>query len=196
LLASQPGVSRRTAVRLLGVCVLGTVAGCRPSKKSDDGATAPPVSPSASSTSSGRVAPPQALADRAAEDERALIAAYDDAIDTAPELEPVLAPLRADHAAHLVGLAPGAPTAPAGSPAGTSATPTPTPSAAGSTANVPSSPAQSQRAQTLSTLAARERAAAAARIDDLMSADGSLARLLASIGGCEASHASLLAVTS
>jgi hypothetical protein len=42
-------------------------------------------------------------------------------------------------------------------------------------------------------LAARERAAAAARIDDLMSADGSLARLLATIGGCEASHASLLA---
>jgi hypothetical protein len=201
LLASQPGLSRRAALRLLGVSALATIAGCRPSKKSDDGGTssggAPPAGgkPSAASASAGTIAPAQALAKLVADDERALIAAYDAAIEATPELESVLAPLRADHAAHLVGLTPGAPTTQGGSVAGTSATPTPTPSAvAGSAAaSPPNSPAQSLRAQTLTALAAKERAAAAARVDDLMSAEGSLARLLASIGGCEASHASLLA---
>jgi hypothetical protein len=204
LLASQPWLSRRTALRLLGVSALATVAGCRPSKKSDDGAASAVGSPSTSSSSSVSVASSQALARRVADDERTLIAAYDEAMRAAPDLEPVLAPLRADHAAHLVGLTPGAPTGPAGpagSAAGTSATPTPTPSAAGaatgsSAVKPPSSPAQSLRAQTLSTLAARERTAAAARVDDLMSAEGSLARVLASIGGCEAAHAALLAVAS
>jgi len=203
LLASQPRLSRRTALRLLGMSVLATIAGCRPSGKSnvDDGGTEPGA-PSATSSSSASVAPSQALADRVADDERALIAAYDEAIRAAPDLEPVLAPLRADHATHLVGLTPGAPTrpaGPAGSATGTSATPTPTPSAAAASAaaaaaNTPGSPAQSLRMQTLSTLAAKERTAAAARVDDLMSAEGSLARVLASIGGCEAAHAALLAV--
>lgn len=201
--ASPPRFSRRAALRLLGVGLLATVAGCRPSKKSDAAAT--PTSGLASS-SPPNVAPAQALAARAADDERALLAAYDAAIAAQPDLEPTLAPLRADHAAHLVGLVPGAPTTPAGPAdpaAGTSATPTPAPSSpsfatgegtpAGSSAG---SPAQSPRALALAALAAKERAAAAARVDDAMSAQGSLARLLASIGGCEASHASLLAVAS
>lgn len=197
MLTSQPGLSRRAALRLLGVSALATVAGCRPSKKSDDGSASSAGAPSAAGTrsaTSGAIAPAQALATRVADDERALIAAYDTAIEAMPELEPVLAPLRADHAAHLVGLTPGAPTTPASSVANTSATPTPTPSAAAGSAATgpPNSPAQSLRAQTLSALTAKERAAAAARVDDLMSAEGSLARLLASIGGCEASHAGLL----
>ena len=195
--ASPPSLTRRTALRLLGAALLATVAGCRPSKKSAGAST----SPSGAGLTPGRasattVPPSKALAARVADDERKLLAAYDAAIAHQPELTATLAPLRADHAAHLVALTPGAPTT-VSSPQPTSATPTPSvanPSAETSAAN-PGSPAQSLRAETLAALAAREHAAAAARVDDLMStADGSLARLLASIGGCEAAHANLLAV--
>ncbi len=216
--ASQPRLSRRSALRLLGAALLATVAGCRPSKQSDG---ARQSSSATGSTAQGppaaRVAPSRALAARVANHERQLIDAYDAAIAAQPDLRSTLEPLRADHAAHLIGLTPGAATTPAGSaPAGAtrssappaSATPTPpaanpsdtTPTAANPSDGAADSPAQSARslrAETLATLATRERAAAAARVDDVMSADdGSLARLLASIGGCEAAHAALLSAAS
>lgn len=197
--ASQRSVSRRAALRLLGAAMLATVAGCRSSKKSGPAQSTSGAGATAGRPSSATIPPAQALAARVADDELALIAAYDAAIAAQPELESTLAPLRADHAAHLVGLRPGATTAPPSSKP-TSATPTATPSPAnpsvGSSAPA-GSPAESARTETLAALAARERIAAAARVDDLMSTDdGSLARLLASIGGCEAAHASLLRAAS
>ena len=203
--ASQPSLSRRAALRLLGVALLGAAAGCRPTKKSDDARrSSPETGPTPGRASSATAPPSQALAARVADDERALIAAYDTAIAAQPALTSTLAPLRAEHAAHLVGLTPGAPTTPANS-SSTSATPTPSvvnpsvvnPSVGGPSGSPAGSPGQSPHAETLADLAARERAAAAARVDDLMSSDdGSLARLLASIGGCEAAHAALLAAAS
>jgi hypothetical protein len=197
-------------LRLLGVALLGAAAGCRPTKKSDDARrSSPETGPTPGRASSATAPPSQALAARVADDERALIAAYDTAIAAQPALTSTLAPLRAEHAAHLVGLTPGAPTTPANS-SSTSATPTPSvvnpsvvnpsvvnPSVGGPSGSPAGSPGQSPHAETLADLAARERAAAAARVDDLMSSDdGSLARLLASIGGCEAAHAALLAAAS
>ncbi len=199
--ASPPSVSRRAALRLLGAAMLATVAGCRSSKRSDDDAQR---SASGAGATSGRtpnatIPPAQTIAARVADDERELIAAYDAAIAAQPELQSTLAPLRADHAAHLVGLTPGAATTPTSSTP-TGATPTVTPSVGDLPAAASSSggsPTQSRRAELLTTLAARERSTAAARVDDVMSAqDGSLARLLASIGGCEAAHAALLTAAS
>jgi hypothetical protein len=46
----------------------------------------------------------------------------------------------------------------------------------------------------LRQLADLERSAAAARLGDVVTTSGSLARLVASIGGCEAAHAALLSV--
>jgi hypothetical protein len=195
--ANPPSLSRRAALRLLGAASLASVAGCRPSKKSG-GASEPASGTEATSgrASATRTPAAKALAARVADDERQLIAAYDAAIAAQPELTATLEPLRASHAAHLVALVPGATPTPA-SARPTSATPTPSAgsaSAGGASSSAAGSPAQSLRAQTLAGLAARERAAAAARVDGLMSADdGSLARLLASIGGCEAVHAALLA---
>jgi hypothetical protein len=117
------------------------------------------------------------VVERAAAAERALLLAYDTAALSHPELASVLAPLRADHAAHLQGLLPDANTN------STIASSNPAPSSSPSDAVV-------------GDLAGLERAAAAARLDDLAAAGGSLARLLASIGGCEASHAALLSLLS
>jgi len=200
LSANPPSLSRRAALRLLGAALLASVAGCRPSKKSD-GEGAPSSGATSGRAPATRTPAAKALAARVADDERQLIAAYDAAIAAQPELTPMLEPLRANHAAHLVALVPGSATSSA-SPRPTSATPTPSAGSAagnssgatGNSSGAAGSPAQSPRAQTLAGLAARERAAAAARVDGLMSADdGSLARLLASIGGCEAAHAALLA---
>ena len=117
---------------------------------------------------------------RAAAAENDLLLAYESAAFTHPELASVFAPLRADHVAHLRGLLPTAATSPPppiASPLVTS------PNAVASTA--PSDPVLAQ-------LASLERAAAAARLTDVAATSGSLARLLASIGGCEAAHAALL----
>jgi hypothetical protein len=207
-----PPVSRRNVLRLLGVTALGLLAGCRSGKRaapttpgaSTAAATgsrqpaatsAPPAStPTTTPTPSLQPTPPSAdqlLAGRVATAEAALLAAYDAAAAAHPELADRLAPFRADHAAHLSGLVPGA------NPSST--TPS-SPAAFGSTvpsgAASASAPLSSPPASTaiLRQLADLERSAAAARVNDVVTTSGSLARLIASIGGCEAAHAALLGV--
>jgi hypothetical protein len=122
------------------------------------------------------LSPDQLVAQRVAAAEQTLLAAYDATAVAHPELAGRLAPFRADHAAHLQGLVPGA--LPNASPY-----PTDTP--------LLSSPSSTEIFQSLADL---ERAAAAARLGDVATTSGSLARLIASIGGCEAAHAALLSV--
>lgn len=206
-LRGRPLVGRRSVLRLLGVAGLGLVAGCRSGKQ----ATAPVV-PAASTTAPSRspqpaatstpppatFAPPtptvselsadQLVAQRVAAAEQALLAAYDAVTAAHPELAGRLAPFRADHLAHLQGLVPGA--APSTTPSTTAVSP-PASSAASEGLPLSSPPASTA---TLHQLADLERNAAAARVSDVVTTSGSLARLIASIGGCEAAHAALLSV--
>jgi hypothetical protein len=212
--ADLPLVSRRTALRLLAVGALGLLTACRPTRSPT--ATATSGSPAATGTSTPSVHGSQAAptrADlavkRAAAGEQALLLAYDAAAGQHPELADRLAPLRADHAAHLVALTPGAPAASASQPP--SLSPSVTPGLAEPTSPVGSGPpplgsppgsagtsttnagsAASDLLVVLAGLASLERQAAAARLDDLAATSGSLAMVLASIGGCEAAHAALL----
>lgn len=199
-LRSRPLVGRRSMLRLMGVAALGLVASCRSGKQQ-----AAPASPAATTTPPGgspqptaRPTPPSAasgfttsaspkptvsapspdqlLAQRVAAAEQTLIAAYDATAVAHPELAGRLAPFRADHLSHLQGLVPG-------SVADASPYPTNTP--------LLSSPTPAEIFQSLADL---ERTAAAARLGDVATTTGSLARLIASIGGCEAAHAALLSV--
>jgi hypothetical protein len=195
----RPLVGRRSVLRLLGVAALGLVAGCRSGKQraaptTSAGSTTPPSrSPQPAATSAppatasntvpvspkptvSALSPDQLVAQRVAAAEQALLAAYDATAVAHPELAGRLAPFRADHAAHLQGLAPG-------SLANASPYPTNTP--------LLSSPTSTEIFQSLADL---ERTAAAARLRDVETTSGSLARLIASIGGCEAAHAALLSV--
>jgi hypothetical protein len=157
------------------------------------------------------ISPPSAdqlLARRVALAEQALLAAYDAAAAAHPELAGRLAPFRADHVAHLRGLVPGdtpqSPTATAPSPTATAPSPTDTAHSPTDTAHSPTNTAPTSAsapplssppsAQIFQQLAQVERDAAAARVNDVATTSGSLARLIASIGGCEAAHAALLSV--
>ena len=106
-------------------------------------------------------------------DELALVAAYDAAIDTFPALAPTLAPMRQHHQEHLAAL--------------------PRDARSGSPRAVQQATTTSEQAAVLRSLVAGERAAAATRIADCLSASVRLAPLLASIGASEAAHASVLA---
>jgi hypothetical protein len=193
-LRSRPLVGRRSVLRLLGVAALGLVAGCRsgkhqtapaipspsrtkpsPSQRPAATSAPAPASPSPEPTASP-LSPDQLLAQRVAAAEQVLIAAYDATGFAHPELAGRLAPFRADHLAHLQGLVPGS--LPNASPY-----PTDTP--------LLSSPTATEIFQSLANV---EQTAAAARLGDVATTSGSLARLLASIGGCEAAHAALLSV--
>jgi hypothetical protein len=146
----------------------------------------------------------QLVAQRVASAEEALLAAYDAAADAHPELAARLAPFRADHAAHLHGLVPEpAPsTTASSSTAAAQASPAPSspaPSSPAPSSAVPpsaSAPLVSPPTSTdiLRQLADLERSAASARVTDVATTSGSLARLVASIGGSEAAHAALLSV--
>lgn len=108
-------------------------------------------------------------------DTRDLIARYDNAPRSVPKK---IIALRADHLAHLQAL-------------GATATAGPSPSA---TSGVGGEPSAKPSTGALAELAAAEKAAADRRVDQCKRAQSpDLARLLASIGGCEAAHASLLA---
>ena len=191
--ASHRTMTRRTLLRLAGAAGLSVLAGCRPNAGSATASPAPTGNPPAGTARSADVA--AALARRGADAERSLISAYDAAIANHPELAALLVPLRADHVAHLAGLVPGA-TPSAGPGTAPGSAPTSGPGSAFASASG-AAPAGSTAPETVTaSLATLERAAAAARVDDLMTTPngaGSLARLLASIGGCEASHAALLA---
>lgn len=123
-----------------------------------------------------RVDPDVALSASMRADEAGLIAAYDAALRAFPPLAPALVPLREQHEEHLGALPPNA-------SASASAPPSPAPVPA-----IPTDPAAALR-----SLAATERAAAAARIADCLAASSRLAPLIAAIGASEAAHASALA---
>lgn len=97
---------------------------------------------------------------------------------------PLIATLRGHHVQHLHALNP---TTQVPTPASTPATSAPV---SGSALTSPPT-----AADTLTALALLETAAAAACLDDAARASGSLARLIASIGGCEASHVVVLGST-
>jgi hypothetical protein len=202
--ADPPLIDRRAALRLVALGGLGLLAGCRP-KSGDAARSAPPTAAGAGSGRASASAPatttpgaptqnaptqpaptPSPTLDpvvqRAADAERALLSAYDTALLASPELGDVLAPLRADHAQHLQGLVPGAVVAESAVPSqalASALTPSANPSASAAVVG----------------LVALESAAADARIADLATASGSLARLLASIGACESVHAATLGMT-
>jgi len=120
--------------------------------------------------------PDTAVLAEAVADTRELIARYDDA---PASIRKKIIALRADHQAHLEAL---------GATSMTSATPT---SAFGATTEPSAKPSSGPAA--LAALSTAEKTAADRRVDQCTRAkSGDLARLLASIGGCEAGHAQLL----
>jgi len=127
--------------------------------------------------------PDALLRDRVVASVQALLSSYQATVERYPRLARRIAPLAAEHEAHLTAL--GAP-APSGSPGPAS------PSVARSTATpAPAVPPEPGRA--LRALAGAESRAAADRVRDVVAAAGvDLARLLAAIGACEAAHAALL----
>lgn len=213
--APRTRLTRREALRLFAgsVISIGALTGCRPSSRRGQSSSARESSSDAeNATGPAKTAGATAVTDkrrdavvaRVAANERALLAAYDDAIARFPGLAAKLTPLRADHARHLDGITPGASTSASPSP---SPTPAPAPpsgtnaaarsskapaSQAATTHGSPSSASSPATAEALALLAALEHSAAAARLDDLSGTPGSLARLVASIGGSEAAHETLL----
>ncbi len=195
----EASLTRRSALQLLVVAAASTVAGCRSGKQQAapaapatgaTPATRPPASVAGPSTrttapTASPPAAPATLADptaqAAATSERALVAAYDDAIRAHPDLATALGAVRADHVAHLKALNPDLALSAA-----------PVPSSTGSPTVPASPPASPPAATVLAALTDLETRAAAARLGDMATATGSLAALLASIGGCEAAHAATL----
>jgi hypothetical protein len=148
----SPGLSRRA---LLGLAAVGPLAACTREAPA-------PVPPD----------PDDLLRSAAADRERALLREYDAALLALPALAARLAPVRAEHAAHLAALLGPEPTA-TGQPAATTAP--------------PAEPASVQR------LVAAERAAATAHGGAALEASQQLAGLLASLAASEASHPVALA---
>ncbi|MDP9183126.1 MAG: hypothetical protein M3P04_10175 [Actinomycetota bacterium] len=115
--------------------------------------------------------------------ERGLVDAYQAALLDRPELTPALAPLLAEHAAHLAALQP---------------VPSPTPTPDASTGSPSPTPRARPRQTVLRELALQEKRAAAAhanaaeRAESATGCDRVLAPLLASLAASEASHAVVL----
>jgi hypothetical protein len=153
---------------LAGVVALGLFTGCRSGHSDDSGPPGPGKAPD----------PDLALLAAVIAEKSDLLGAYEAATTRFPPLNSRLKPLRADHAAHLAaltGFRPGIPTA---APSGSAS---------------PSAGPQGGQSSTVEDLAAAELAAAGRRIGQCRTAaDPQLARLLASIGGCEAAHAAVL----
>ena len=211
-MSDLPPLTRRTALRLLMIGTVALLAGCKSTKHPAAGPdTSRSTSPTTGSfTASGSpstaaasptLSPDELLAHRVALAEAELISAYDDASRDHPELASLLGPLRADHAAHADALVPGTASPPPAAPPSSSAPASAVSSrpvggvgagvgAAAAPSSPPSSPSPSS--MIIGQLIALERTAATARVNDLVTTSGSLARLLASIGGCEAAHAALL----
>ncbi len=168
-----PPPSRRTVLQLAGLTTFALLSGCT---GGDDGPDTP----------GGRGAEPDpdlALLATAIADKQGMLAAYEITLTRHPQLAGRLEPMRDDHAAHLAELSAqqekkGRPDVPA-----------PEPSASASPTGAP----PSDRDQAVELLAKAELAAAGRRVGQCKSARSSeLARLLASIGGCEAAHTAVL----
>ena len=172
---SAVGPTRRAL--LVGSAAGGAalLAGCT----GDDGPPEPPPPPH----------PDLVLADEAAVRERTLLQAYDLALQQRPDLAPLLAPLRAEHAEHVTALdvpeletpAPTGTGTTAPSPGGTSPAPSTT---APAPPLLPADPAAVPAA-----LAELERSTAAAHAEAVLRAGRGLAVVLASAAASESSHA-------
>lgn len=127
--------------------------------------------------------PDVVAADRAADVERRLLAAYDAALVLAPQLTDRLLPLRGDHVAHLAAL--GLPETPEQPPTDPSAGPTPTPSPA---PTVAPPPLPAEPGALLAALAELERRAAAGHGRDAVLRGRGVGAVLASLSASEASH--------
>ncbi|MDP3711395.1 MAG: hypothetical protein Q8R60_02770 [Mycobacteriales bacterium] len=135
------------------------------------------------------VDPDIALRDAAAARERRLLQEYDAALAAVPSLAAVLAPLRADHVAHLTALSPTGTPSPGPPSPGQTSTPTPAGSSSGPlpAAALPTA-APARRAAVLARLVAAERAAATAHATDALAASTALTGLLGQLSACERSH--------
>lgn len=122
-------------------------------------------------------------ADRAAQTERRLLAAYDAAVALAPQLADRLLPLRADHVEHLAAL--GLPETPAPAPVDPSAGPTPTPTP---TPTVVAPPLPAEPEALLPAMAELERRAQAAHGRDAVLSGRGVGAVLASLAASEAAH--------
>ncbi len=161
-------LTRRRLLQVGALALVGLGAGCRAS------GPAPPR-PAGD--------PDVALRARIGAQEGRLIAAYDATMVRYPRLRAALAPVRADHAAHLVAVS----DRPAAGGSATAAVPTGSSGADARAWPVPGNAEQAVRA-----LVAAERGAATARAADCRGAPRELAGLVASIGGSAAAHASVL----
>lgn len=148
---------------LVGALAAALTAGCRPLVRSQSDAGTPD--------------PDIAIIKRALAAEDALLSAYAKATHRRHALRKRLAPYVQQHRTHRAKLAARLP-----QHAGTSSSPTRSP------APKPSPAVRGNRAGLLKA----EHAAAGDRVDDAMHASPTLAELLASIGACEAAHATLL----
>jgi len=163
-------LSRRAVLGALAASAAGLLAGCR---------AGPGPGPDAGPTPTRPSPPPDPqAADLAAE--RRLLAAYDATVRRHPTLRPRLAPLRADHAAHVAALE-----------AILGLTPSPVPTG-GTAPTVPAPAVPGTPAGALAALRAAERGAAAARTAACLTAAADRAPVLASIAACEATHEVLL----
>lgn len=167
-MSTPPAPTRRRF--LLGAVSVPLVAyGCRPLVRE-------PVTPP-------REDPDVVIARRVLAAEDSLLAAYVAAGRGHRRLAGALAPFRARHRAHRAALLGRLPRVPGTTPSFSTS-----PSGTVSPARTPASSVRRE----LHRLVRAERAAAAARVDDVLDAGPSLAELLASIGACEAAHVELL----
>jgi len=131
------------------------------------------------------VDPDRLVAERVAAGEREMLAMYAGTLAAHPQLRPLLEPVAAEHARHLTAVEAALETA---SKSASATAPPSTPSRAPTGTGRDMSPAAAVR-----QLSRAESAAATDRLADVLAADdGGLARLLASIGAAEATHAALL----
>ncbi len=154
---------RPTRRAILSAGAVGLVAACTPSHR-------PP-----SAGRQARTDPDVALTAAAVDRELALLAAYDAALAATPALASRLAPLRAEHAEHLIALTAGRASTPTASPA---------------TDPAPAQPrgAGPRGVQAGRSLMTAERTAAAAHAAAAVTASARLAAVLASLAASEASH--------
>ena len=169
-----PLLSRRAALQLGGVGALALLSGCT---GGDDSGGSPGAK--------GEPDPDLELLAQAIQEKQDLLDAYEATTSALPGLTSRLSPLQLDHDAHR-----GALLRLQDSKTGGAPPPSGNPSASTS----PTSPAAPKNTDAaLEALATAESAAASRRIGQCRSArDPELARLLASIGGCEAAHTAVL----
>jgi hypothetical protein len=155
---------------VMGAGALSTLTGCT---------TAPPADPSSPRDEPGHDRGVDlAVVSRARAASQHLAQRYADAVAALPDLAGALTPLAAEHAAHIRALDTTAASATATTQSPAPVSPRPVrPVSAG---------------EAIAALAAAERASATARVADVLTCSPDVARLLASIAACQATHAAVL----